>query len=120
MADGCTKDELRISNSPEEEKLNFTHNRVPMFTFNTIKKGESFLHLKPYKQQIRGTLTNELKIAIPDSQSAQEKGFQCQYCSRSFSTKTGRTNHENAHARKNREESPALVPTAEVTSIVYY
>ena len=110
--------ELRISNSPEEEKLSIPRNRVPMFTFNTIKKGESFLHLKPYQQQqIEGTPTNELKVAIPDSQSIQEKGFPCRQCSRSFSTKTGRTNHENAHARKKRDESPALAPTAEVTSI---
>ena len=92
MANGCAKDELRISNSPEDEKLNITRNRVPMFTFNTIKKGESFLHLQPYQQQqIKGIPTNELKVAIPDSQSIQEKGFQCRQCSRTFSTKTGRS-----------------------------
>ena len=113
MAAGCEKDDMVLSEKEKTRTCNPPN--VPMFSFNTIKKGESFLHLIPNgNKQSNEVISNEEKVAIPDSQPlpGQGKEFPCRYCPKSFKSKGGRSNHENSHARQKVKEAPTVQSTA--------
>ena len=91
MAAGCDKDDIVLSEK-EKTRTACNHPNVPMFIFNSIKKGESFLHLVPngYKQT-KEVASNEEKVAIPDSQHlpGQDKAFPCSIAQNTSSQRVG-------------------------------